>query len=728
MASSDQASQIRDLLQCELKIFVKDIRDRQAKKRPLTVRTWSTIKDVKDQIQQLLHVPPCRQRLYSGPLIVSAKELPNYRTLYDAGVYRSGDTILLDIVGNTIDEQASLTSLSSSAVSDICVSSSMLDLTPRPMRRLVQHARRGLALGIKPELVLEGSGGTYFLHDTRKNKVAVFKPADEEPYAENNPRGYVNSCDMEGGSETMSLREGIRPGESCLREVAAYLLDHGGFSSVPMTTLTDARHPAFNTNGAMMKTAAGGAAMGAHSLMSANATAKTSKKVGSCQEFVNAECSMDDLSPSKIDVDEVHKIAILDIRIMNADRNAANLLCRRREDNSLELVPIDHGFCLRAAADVAWFDWCWLDWPQLKKPLSKKSKEYILNLDIEADVRLLEDTLRIGRESLDYFRASCKLLQAGVKAGLTLYDIAVICSRQDSAGLNPSPLEKMYTQAKELSSSATENGRWHHTAASRALVNQLAVSATPPSISSNTSVHRSQSTVNFGSIFFPTSSGNDSITPAPPAIMSGSDSSSDVGDVELILEDLEENCDEWAASILKNVRVQTDHRERSQSFNSESTESTSDILSSGHLGFWVVRPGSDDDDDTWDDVSSSEDEMTSLPSSALSRRMSSLTLNSHRDSNETANSTQSKVEFDLSPLDEIPLVPPPKKIEKGMVRSQSYSAFSFPKGDALSSQNSRSSLRRNDNSAESQQCRAYFYKFIDLLIEKETVQRKHQTL
>ena len=76
---------------------------------------------------------------------------------------------------------------------------------------------------------------------------------------------------------------------------------------------------------------------------------------------------MDDLSPSKISVDEVHKIAILDIRLMNADRNSANLLCRRRRDNTIELVPIDHGFCLRSVADTSWMDWCWLDWPQLKE-------------------------------------------------------------------------------------------------------------------------------------------------------------------------------------------------------------------------------------------------------------------------------------------------------------------------------------------------------------------------
>ena len=92
-----------------------------------------------------------------------------------------------------------------------------------------------------------------------------------------------------------------------------------------------------------------------------------SNKIGSCQEVVYAECTMDDISPSKISVEEIHKIAILDIRLMNADRNTANLLCRRKEDNSLELIPIDHGFCLRSSCDVAWFDWCWLDWPQLKE-------------------------------------------------------------------------------------------------------------------------------------------------------------------------------------------------------------------------------------------------------------------------------------------------------------------------------------------------------------------------
>ena len=385
MTSSGHAIQLRDSVQATIKIFIKDLRDRHGRKRPLTIRIWSTIKDVKDQIQQLLLVPPSAQRLYFGPLLISGKELPNHRSLHDVGIYKSGETLLLDIKSGSVGLEGtgavtnSITSLRASGVSDICISSSMLNSTSKPMRRIIQQSRRGFMLGLKPNLVLDGSGGTYFLHDARKVKIAVFKPADEEPYAENNPRGYVKQS-----YNDISLRDGIRPGESCLREVAAFLLDHDGFSSVPMTTLAEARHPAFHTNGSMLNLNQGGAALGIHSLhgtfqknsqasiTNSSVTSTTTgpelmKKVGSCQEYIHAEDTMDDLSPSKLSIDEVQKIAILDIRLMNADRNSANLLVKRNMDNSLELVPIDHGYCLRSVCDVAWFDWCWLDWPQLKK-------------------------------------------------------------------------------------------------------------------------------------------------------------------------------------------------------------------------------------------------------------------------------------------------------------------------------------------------------------------------
>jgi len=247
----------------DLQLYFRDVR--QGKKRPITIRSWSSILDVKKIIQKKIHVPIQSQHLYFGPLLTSGKALPNHRSLHDAGIYRSGETILLDVkVGSSLFSSSSSISAFSPryrASSDIDISSSVIDSTPRPLRSLVQEARRALALNLKPEFILDGSGGTYFLHNTRKAKISVFKPADEEPYAENNPRGYIRQP-----GQDMFLREGVIPGEACIREVAAFMLDHGGFSGVPMTTLVECRHPSFNVNGSRLSLAEGGASIGAHSL------------------------------------------------------------------------------------------------------------------------------------------------------------------------------------------------------------------------------------------------------------------------------------------------------------------------------------------------------------------------------------------------------------------------------------------------------------------------------
>ena len=71
---------------------------------------------------------------------------------------------------------------------------------------------------------------------------------------------------------------------------------------------------------------------------------------------------------------------ILDIRIWNTDRHAGNILVRRpraasianlgalaRLDSAqLELVPIDHGFCLPESLDPPYLEW--LHWPAVRAP------------------------------------------------------------------------------------------------------------------------------------------------------------------------------------------------------------------------------------------------------------------------------------------------------------------------------------------------------------------------
>lgn len=739
----------------DLKLFIKDVRDRQQRKRAITIRSWSTVQEVKHVIQKIMHIPPSAQRLYFGPLLSSGGELPNHRSLHDAGIYRSGETLLLDIKASS-SAASSYSTLRSSDGNDVCISSSMIDSTPKVLRSLVQKARRGFLMGLKPEFVLDGSGGTYFLHDAKKAKVAVFKPADEEPYAANNPRGYLRQP-----GQTMSLREGVAPGEACIREVAGYLLDHGGFSGVPMTTLIEARHPAFNNNGSRLKVAEGGASIGSHSISTSpskpgsNNNASSSnikKKVGSFQEFAYCECTIDDISPSKISVDEVHKIAILDIRIMNADRNSANLLVRRRRDNTLELVPIDHGFCLRSVADVSWMDWCWLDWAQLKQPLSEESKRYILNLDIEADSRILLEQLNIASEAVDIFRASTMILKAGVRAGLTLYDIAVMCCRNDDMGEVPSRLEMLFSVAEDLSLSALENGRWHHSAASRALADQLTphggpqISQRRSSMGSGSSSSGGRIVKSASSVHFKSAMSDLEVATADTgakkenlpgmAQSSASDSSSEAGDAVPENED----CDEWAANLLTNINISMDQsmsiirnedRGRSPSIGSEDSDE----------GFWHTRPGSPslcagEDDASWTLSPESVPVQRVVPviSFPLLPEASPIVGEERKASVHFADDAWLDKELEVpsrhnlaeeESAAEISSIPAFPKMDGMLKRSQSYSAISalkeIPSRDVFSSSTNTmtSRLLPGPCTKEFEQYRDYFLKFVDLVIVRE---------
>lgn len=44
---------------------------------------------------------------------------------------------------------------------------------------------------ITPKLTDAGISGSYFLESVERKNIAIFKPLDEEPYAPNNPKGYV---------------------------------------------------------------------------------------------------------------------------------------------------------------------------------------------------------------------------------------------------------------------------------------------------------------------------------------------------------------------------------------------------------------------------------------------------------------------------------------------------------------------------------------------------------
>lgn len=284
-----------------------------------------------------------------------------------------------------------------------------------------QAARAGLAEGLQPTLAKAGTGGSYFLQDVQGKPVAVFKPEDEEPHAVNNPKGRTgSSSDGSSGSGSEGLKRGTRPGEGAVREVAAYVLDHGHFAGVPPTALVSA----------FVDASDGGAV-----------------KVGSLQQFVEAEGDCEERGYSSFPVQEVHKIAVLDLRLGNADRNGGNILARRNSGSGQwELIPIDHGYCLPSTFEDLSFEWMY--WPQAERPFDDATLAYIDSLDADRDEAILAaHGISLRPECLRVFRVCTMVLKKGAKAGLTPSQIAGVLCRE---GLTKSVVEKLHSNAMHL--------------------------------------------------------------------------------------------------------------------------------------------------------------------------------------------------------------------------------------------------------------------------------------
>jgi len=319
------------------------------------------------------------------------------------------------------------------------------NLDPR-IRRLVRKVSGGLRAQQDPEAATEGLGGTYFFMDEAGRKAALMKPCDEEPLAPNNPKGFVGRQLGESG-----LKPSVKVGEAAMREVAAYILDHDHRAKVPATVLVRASHPIFHV--AQFEPEPGA---------EEGRVAGIPMKLGSLQEFTPHLYDSSEVGTSRFNTKNVHRIGILDLRLMNTDRHAGNLLVRQPENgssahlglgkmllesNQLELIPIDHGFCLPDSLEAPYFEW--LHWPQAMLPFDDEELEYIEGIDPEVDIATLRQHLPMLREEcLRMLWVSTLVLKRCARAGLTLSEIGGLYSRP-LVGMDedPSELEQLCSAA-----------------------------------------------------------------------------------------------------------------------------------------------------------------------------------------------------------------------------------------------------------------------------------------
>lgn len=169
-------------------------------------------------------------------------------------------------------------------------------------------------------------------------------------------------------------------------------------------------------------------------------------KIGSLQEFVDNDGCSEDYGFRSFPVNEVHKIGILDIQMLNVDRHSGNILIRKTKNNSMILTPIDQGFSLPDNLECSWFEW--MNWPQSKIPFDDEAKAYITRIDIDRDALMLQKELAIRPECIKTMKITTTLLKKAIDLNLTLYDIGLIICRKSSAPEEPSQLEKMCAKAK----------------------------------------------------------------------------------------------------------------------------------------------------------------------------------------------------------------------------------------------------------------------------------------
>ena len=347
------------------------------------------------------------------------------------------------------------------------------------LQKIIEEINNGFLIGLKPKFLEDGTSGTYLMRNVNKETIAIFKPFDEEPFAPNNQKGYVNKF----GSET--FRKGILSGEGSIREFAAYFLDNKKKFDVPITTFVEVSHPSFNKfnmnliemennnfdkiKGSMVYNFLKENIVSSYYNFSNNddidnfdftSSKKYNfipKKFGSLQKFIKSTDVAANFSFSLYSVEQVHKIAVLDLRICNCDRNEENILVIKKKNkkdgkNYYKLIPIDHSLSFPDCLKIIDYELCWTGWDQVNIPFSKEMKDYIKSIDIISDMEKLSKLIKLREDCWKMFRVTNTVLKICADYNLTLSEISNILYQTDYKHETPSHIEKIIEKVDYLCS------------------------------------------------------------------------------------------------------------------------------------------------------------------------------------------------------------------------------------------------------------------------------------
>ncbi|KAK7803503.1 hypothetical protein U0070_002688 [Myodes glareolus] len=285
---------------------------------------------------------------------------------------------------------------------------------------IVLRAEQAIENGIFPERISQGSSGSYFVKDSKRHIIGVFKPKSEEPYGQLNPKWtkYVHKvcCPCCFG------RGCLLPNQGYLSEAGAYLVDVKlQLGIVPKTKVVWLVSETFNYSAIDRAKSRG-------KKYALEIVPKVGRKfhriglppkIGSFQLFVEdykeAEYWLRKFEAEPLPENirkqfqsQFERLVILDYIIRNTDSQDSNWI----DDKELliKIAAIDNGLAFPFKHPDEWraypFHWAWL--PQAKVPFSEETRNLILPYisDMNFVQDLCEDLYELFKTDKGFDRAA----------------------------------------------------------------------------------------------------------------------------------------------------------------------------------------------------------------------------------------------------------------------------------------------------------------------------------
>jgi hypothetical protein len=345
----------------------------------------------------------------------------------------------------------------------------MYKLSSKKFKNIVKNITLGMNRRLNPIRISDGVCGSYYLLNQYKNKEAIFKPKHEELFAPLNPKGFIDNL---GTEVHMS---GVRSGEMYLREAAAYLMDERGIFDVPETFLGVIQHPFFKNShkkrdimsishyipDLLMGDSTSIELIQENSndhfnRMNLKITNKTAR-VGSIQKKIKNCRTISNISIEKISAFEIQKIALLDMRMLNTERNEENILYKKHK-KILKLIPVDNGKSLGRMLKIMKSDLIWTSYPQIHLPLDPRLVKYVKELKPKLTTQKLSKRLGLDLETLNLVRKSEMFLKMCVEKKMTIFEMSELFYRKNIN--EKSSLEKIIESVDFMSKDFKSRDKW----------------------------------------------------------------------------------------------------------------------------------------------------------------------------------------------------------------------------------------------------------------------------